>query len=102
MAQAILGGIRLLVLIAAGGDLVGDHPLDVVGVQLLGPPPWLSAPFLRGEPEDRLDLRADVVPDPVRASVGDVENRGYLGEQPWGFLRIGGGGGESGDGSGGI
>jgi hypothetical protein len=84
MAQAILGGTRLLVLVAGVGDLVGDHSLDVVGAQLLGPPPWLSAPFLRGEPEDRLDLRADVVPDPVRAGVGDGQNRGYPGEQPWG------------------
>ena len=65
-------------------DVVGlarEHPLAVVGVQPLSHRLRVGAPFVGRVAEDRLDLRADVVPATVVAGVRDVDDRGQLVEQ---------------------
>ena len=50
-------------------------------VQVLGPQLRRRAPFGRGVAEDLLDVRADVVPAPDLAGVGDVDDGGHAFEQ---------------------
>ena len=57
-------------------DLRFDHPGAIGGVKPGRPQARVGAPLLGGEAEDRLDLRADVVPGSARPRVGGVEIAG--------------------------
>ena len=66
---------------AGGLTLLGDHPRRRRRGAAARPTAAVACTIPRREPEDRLDLGADVVPAAVGAGVGDVQNRGNLREQ---------------------
>jgi len=63
-------GLDAVVLVLARQD-----PVAVLGVQALGPQTRIGAPLRGGVAQDRLDLGAHVVPAPISAGVGDVDDR---------------------------